>query len=72
MAWRDFSAFSSSNIASIRYDDDQSLLEVSFHNGSSYHYYDVPASVADDFERAESKGSYLASAIKGHYRYSKV
>ena len=72
MAWKEFPAFSSSNVASIRYDADQSLLEVSFHNGSSYHYYDVPAVVADNFERAESKGSYLASAIKGHYRYSRV
>ncbi|WP_371833210.1 KTSC domain-containing protein [Ferrovibrio sp.] len=72
MAWRDFPSFTSSNIASIRYDAEQSVLEIAFHNGGTYQYYDVPSHVAEDFERAESKGSFLASAIKGHYRYSKV
>lgn len=72
MAWKDFSPFTSSNIASIRYEDEQSLLEVTFLNGSTYQYFDVPTHVADDFDRAESKGSFLASTIKGHYRYSKV
>lgn len=72
MAWRDFHSFTSSNIAFIRYDNEQSILEVRFHNGGTYQYYDVPSQVADDFERAESKGSFLASSIKGHYRYSKA
>lgn len=72
MAWRDFPAFTSSNISSIRYESEQTVLEITFHNGGTYQYYDVPSHVADDFERAESKGSFLASAIKGHYRYTKV
>ncbi|WP_339828957.1 KTSC domain-containing protein [uncultured Parvibaculum sp.] len=72
MAWRDFPSFTSSNIALIRYDNEQATLEVGFHNGGTYHYYDVPSQVADELERAESKGSFLASSIKGHYRYSKV
>lgn len=72
MAWHDFSPFSSSNVAAVRYDADQSLLEVEFHNGGRYHYYDVPQQVATDFENAASKGSYLADSIKGHYRYSKA
>ncbi len=72
MTWRDFSSFTSSNIAFIRYDDEQFVLEVGFHNGGTYHYYEVPSQVAEDLERAESKGSFLAASIKGHYRYSKV
>ncbi len=72
MAWRDFPPFLSSNIASIRYEEQQFILEVTFLNGSAYQYYDVPAQIAEDMIRAESKGSFLASDIKGHYRYSKV
>lgn len=72
MAWQQFPAFESSNISSIRYDNDQAVLEVVFHNGGTYHYYDVPAHLIEDFQAAASKGAYLAANIKGHYRYSKV
>lgn len=72
MAWIPFPPFTSSNIASIRYEDAQAVLEVTFHNGGTYQYYDVPSRVVDDFKRAASMGTFLASNIKGHYRYSKV
>lgn len=72
MAWEKFPPFDSSNIASIKYEDVQFILEVTFHNGGTYHYYDVPSRVANDLKYAQSKGGFLASAIKGHYRYSKV
>ena len=72
MAWQQFPPFTSSNVASIRYEDAQSILEVTFHNGGTYQYYDVPSHVAAVFQAAESKGSFLATGIKGHYRYSKV
>ncbi|MCF4166652.1 KTSC domain-containing protein [Zavarzinia compransoris] len=72
MAWQEFAPFTSSNIAAIRYDAEQLLLEVEFHNGGRYHYYDVPDQVARSFEQAESKGQYLAAYIKGHYRYSRA
>lgn len=72
MAWHDFPAFESSNIASIRYDEDTAVLEVTFLNGGTYQYYDVPAQVSADFERSESKGQFLARDIKGSYRYGKI
>lgn len=72
MAWRTFSPFASSNVESVRYDDEQNVLEVTFLNGGVYQYFDVPPQVADAFERADSKGSFLASDIKGNYRYSRV
>lgn len=72
MAWQEFTPFTSSNIASARYDDAQQTLEVTFHSGGTYQYYDVPAQVAAEFNRAESKGSFLATDIKGHYRYTRV
>lgn len=72
MTWQVIPPFDSSNIASIRYEDAQSILEVTFHNGGTYQYYDVPTSVFEAFKDAASKGQFLASNIKGHYRYSKV
>lgn len=72
MAWVEFQAFTSSNIAAIRYDQELGVLEVSFHNGGTYEYYDVPAQVAADFDRAVSKGEFLAEHIKGAYRYSRI
>ena len=72
MAWQQFVPFTSSNIASIRYEDVQLILEVTFHNGGTYQYYDVPSHISAALHTAESKGSFLAINIKGHYRYSKV
>lgn len=72
MAWREFPPFTSSNLSTVRYDQEQSLLEVEFHNGGRYQYYDVPEYVAQAFEQAESKGVFLAHSIKGHFRYSRA
>lgn len=72
MAWQEFAPFTSSNVAAARYDSDQSLLEVEFHNGGRYHYFDVPSQVAQAFDQARSKGEFLATSIKGHYRYSRA
>ena len=62
----------SSNIASIGYDESTQTLEIEFLNGTVYQYFDVPSRVYDDFMSASSHGQYLAQNIKGHYRYSKV
>jgi hypothetical protein len=72
MAWREFRPFPSTNIAAVRYDADLMLLEVEFHNGGRYHYYDVPQNIAQAFEDAASRGQFLAASIKGHYRYSRA
>lgn len=71
MAWETFN-FTSTNLASARYEDTSMTLEVSFLSGGVYHYYDVPAHIWQEFKAAESQGRYLAARIKGHYRYSKV
>jgi hypothetical protein len=65
-------AVTSSNIASIGYDEATSTLEVEFMHGGVYHYFDVPQREYEGFMSAESHGKYLAANIKGRYRYSKV
>ena len=67
-----YDAFESSNIASLKYDSDTLTLQVSFHNGSDYQYFDIPPQIWEAFKLAESKGVFLNSEIKGTYRYSKV
>ena len=72
MTWESFDNFTSSNIAGLRYEDATMTLEVSFNSGGVYQYFDVPAHVWEGFKTAGSQGKYLASDIKGRYRYSKV
>lgn len=62
----------SSNIASIGYDESSETLEIEFKNGGVYQYFDVPERVYKGIMSASSHGEYLAQNIKGHYRYSKV
>ncbi len=68
----DRQAVSSSNISSIGYDADLSILEVEFRDGAVYQYYDVPEVTFDGLMQAPSHGSYLAQNIKGHYRYARL
>lgn len=63
---------SSSNIASIGYDEASSTLEIEFLNHSIYQYFDVPQHIYQELMNADSRGQYLAQNIKGVYRYSKV
>ena len=62
----------SSNIAAIGYDEDSQTLQVEFNNGSNYQYFDVTERVFNELRDAGSVGAYLASNIKGVYRFSKV
>jgi hypothetical protein len=50
---------SSSNIASIGYDQGTQTLEVEFLKGSVYQYFDIPQAIYEEFISAESKGKYL-------------
>jgi hypothetical protein len=63
---------SSSNIAGVGYDEDSQTLQIEFNNGTSYQYFDVPEQVFTELRDAGSVGAYLASNIKGVYRFSKV
>ena len=62
----------SSNVESVGYDTDSETLEVEFKNGTVYQYFDVPERVFEELRGASSVGSYLATQVKGVYRYSKV
>lgn len=63
---------SSSNVDTVGYDEDSSTLEVGFKNGATYQYFDVPKNIYEELRDAGSVGGYLASHVKGIYRYSRV
>jgi hypothetical protein len=63
---------SSSNIAEVGYDEGQRILEVLFHNGSVYQYFDLPPHIYNELLQASSIGQYLNANIKGNFRYARV
>jgi hypothetical protein len=63
---------SSSNVESVGYDEDHQTLEIEFKNGAIYQYFDVPQNIFNTLIAAGSIGAYLASNIKGVYRFSRV
>jgi hypothetical protein len=63
---------SSSNIASIGYDQTAQILEVEFLNHTVYQYFNVPIPVYEALMAAGSHGTYLNVNIKSHYQVQKV
>lgn len=63
---------SSSNIASIGYDEDSQILEIEFNDGSVYQYSGVPSSEHAGIMNAGSKGKYFHTNIKNRYPFVKL
>lgn len=47
-------------------------LEIVFHSGGVYQYFDVPESEYHGLIQAGSKGQYFHTNIKDNYRYAKL
>lgn len=62
----------SSNVESVGYDEDASILEVAFLSGSVYQYLNVPSFHYRGLLNAPSKGKYLHAHIKQNYRYRRI
>jgi len=63
----------SSNILSIGYDTNSSVLEVEFSSGSIYQYFDVPEHLYNELMQASSLGGFINdNLVKYHYRYIKI
>jgi len=62
----------SSVIASVGYDANQRRLEVGFHNGRVYVYFEVPPSVYEELVMAESVGKFFNEQVKPHYEVELV
>jgi hypothetical protein len=65
-SWQDVE---SGMISAYRYDPAERILEVKFTSGQLYTYVDVPPDVVQGLRDAESKGSYMHSAIIDVFPY---
>ena len=63
---------SSSNLRQVCYDQQVSVLEITFHGGGKYRYSGVPQQVYAGLMTAASHGKYFARFIKGRYPFLRV
>lgn len=59
-------------IARIGYDPKAEEAYVEFHDADVYAYRGVPSEVFDEFAEAESKGTFLNTAIKPRFPFRKI
>ena len=62
----------SSNLATVGYDEPSRTLEVEFHHGRVYRYFGVPPEEYRALMGAESHGKYFAANIRGRYGDTRV
>lgn len=61
----------SKNINTIHYDPKSKVLEITFHEGSTYHYHDISEAAYKSFENAKSHGKHFNTHIKDKYKSNK-
>jgi len=62
----------SSDIASVGYDDVTGTLEIEFHTTGIYRYFSVPKTVHDGLISTTSPGKYFLQHIKGKFAWEKA
>jgi len=63
---------SSSNLRSVGYDSATQTLEIAFHSGGVYQYFNVPPHAHSGLMSAGSKGGYFHGHIKERYHYRRI
>jgi hypothetical protein len=61
----------SSDIASVGYDEATGTLEIEFHATGRYRYFSVPKAVYTDLLTTPSPGKYFLQNIKGKFAWEK-
>jgi hypothetical protein len=59
----------SSTVASVGFESASGILEVEFHSGAIYQYFDVPEEHFTAMVDSGSPGGYLNAHIKSSFRY---
>lgn len=62
----------SSNINSIGYDNENSMLEIEFLSGGIYQYSNVPINIYNDIMNSVSHGKYFRQNIKDRFNSTKI
>lgn len=53
------------------YDDIEHILTITFNNGTSYEYLDVPSNTFNELKNAESEGKYFSAHIKNSFKFKR-
>ena len=61
----------SSDLRSVGYDPTSKTLEIEFHGGNIYQYFNVPQYIYNNLMNSASKGKYFHTFVK-HYPYRKI
>jgi hypothetical protein len=61
---------SSSNLASIGYDEKNNILEVEFNHGGIYQYSNVSYYVYEELMKASSHGTYFSANIRNNKKFT--
>jgi hypothetical protein len=62
----------STTLAWVGYSPDQRLLELGFHSGKVFDYFEVPLQTYYELLHADSKGRYFNLHIRNHFRAQSV
>lgn len=62
----------SSSLQSVGYDARHETLEVEFHNGAIYQYYNLPQSMYEKLMEVASKDQFFNAQIRNRFPYSRV
>jgi len=62
----------SSALKSVGYDGGREVLVITFVNGTTYEYSDVPRHVYQELMRAPSKGTHFNANIRDQYSYRRI
>ena len=67
-----FSLRPSTAIISHEYNEKTQTLTITYVGGKSYNYFGITKTVFEDYIHADSKGAFVNSSIKPHYRVDSV
>lgn len=68
----DWQPLDSRMLAAVAYEPATTTLCLRFRSGEIYAYFDFPEAQYQEFLRAESRGRYFLSHIRGRYRYQRL
>jgi hypothetical protein len=59
-------------LVSAAYHAQSSVLDLQFHDGTLYRFFDVPAACFQALLDSDSKGAFFNASIRNHFRYELV
>ncbi|MCZ2102630.1 MAG: KTSC domain-containing protein [Chitinophagales bacterium] len=59
----------SSNIASVGYDGNECILEIRFHHGAVYQYFDVSRKIFEELMSSPSPSAYFMNEVKDKFKH---